>query len=182
MLQHLTRCTWTQRRLMKAGSTVALAGVLLMLAGCGFALRGSDPAMSQLESIQLTATNQYGPLVLAVEKSLQLRDVKVNADNGSTYHLYLVGERSTRRPVSTTSQISVAEYELQLEIDFQLQDPAGDWVLPLTTMVDERIYSFDRGSFIGNSAEEALLIREMQADLINRMISRVSAAIDGDKR
>jgi outer membrane lipopolysaccharide assembly protein LptE/RlpB len=62
-----------------------------------------------------------------------------------------------------------------------LQDPAGDWVLPLTTMVDERIYSFDRGSFIGNSEEEALLIREMQAELIDRMISRVSAAIDGDK-
>jgi LPS-assembly lipoprotein len=154
-----------------------LAGLLLLLVSCGFALRGSDPAVSQLASIRLTATSQYGAVVQAVEKSLLLRDVVVNPGKGAVYHLHLVGERSSRRPVSTTSQISVAEYELRLEIDFQLQDPAGDLVLPLTTMVAERIYSFDRGSFIGNSEEETLLIRDMQADLIERLIDRVAATV-----
>jgi LPS-assembly lipoprotein len=162
---------------MKVVSAMILVGLLLLISGCGFALRGSGSTVIQLKSIQLTATNQYGPLVMAVEKSLQLRGVEVNSDEVGAYQLDLVSERSSRRAVSTTSQISVAEYELQLDVDFQLQDAAGNWVLPLTTVVTERTYSFDRGSFIGNSEEETLLSGEMQADLIDRMISRVLAAI-----
>jgi LPS-assembly lipoprotein len=166
--------------LLKVVSAIALTATLLVVAGCGFALRGSDPTVSQLKSIRLTATNQYGPLVMAVEKSLQGRDVEVNSDEAGAYHLHIVGERSSRRAVSTTSQISVAEYELQVDVDFQLKDALGDWVLPLTTVVAERTYSFDRGSFMGNSEQERLLMGEMQVDLIDRMISRVSVAVRND--
>jgi LPS-assembly lipoprotein len=180
MQQLLFRRVQTQQSLRKLVSTLVLAGMLLIVSGCGFALRGSDPAVSQLKSIQLTATNQYGPLVIAVQKSLQGRGIKVNSDDPGVYLLHLVGERSTRRAVSTTNQISVAEYELQLDVDFHLRNPAGDLTLPLTTVVAERTYSFDRGSFIGNSEQETLLTSEMQADLIGRMISRVSAAIQND--
>jgi len=154
-----------------------LIALVSALAGCGFQLRGSADSATVLTAFDVSATQTYGELVTNVERTLTQQGIAVNPKGGADYRLHLLGERATRRSVSTTNQVSVAEYVLLLAIDFQLFDRAGDQLLPLTTISAERIYSFDRGSFVGSSEEEALLGREMQADIIQQIFQRLDATL-----
>jgi len=154
-----------------------LIALVSALAGCGFQLRGSADSATVLTALDVSATQTYGELVTNVERTLTQQGIAVNPKGGADYRLHLLGERATRRSVSTTNQVSVAEYVLLLAIDFQLFDGAGDQLLPLTTISAERIYSFDRGSFVGSSEEEALLGREMQADIIQQIFQRLDATL-----
>jgi LPS-assembly lipoprotein len=149
-----------------------LIALVSVLAGCGFQLQGSADSVADV-----SATQTYGELVTNVERTLTQQGIAVNPEGGADYRLHLLGERATRRSVSTTNQVSVAEYVLLLAVDFELFDRAGDRLLPLTTISVERVYSFDRGSFVGSSEEEALLSREMQADIIQQILRRLEASL-----
>ena len=154
-----------------------LIGLTCLLASCGFQLRGSAGSAVELTALDVSATYAYGQLATEVERTLRQQGIAVNPDGGADYSLHLFDERATRRSVSTTNQVSVAEYMLMLTVDFELLDGAGDPVLPLTTISAERIYSYDRGSFVGNSEEEAMLSREMQADIIQQILRRIEATV-----
>lgn len=154
-----------------------LIALVSVLAGCGFQLRGSADSVAVLTALDVSATQTYGELVTNVERTLTQQGIAVNPEGGADYRLHLLGERATRRSVSTTNQVSVAEYVLLLAVDFELFDRAGDRLLPLTTISVERVYSFDRGSFVGSSEEEALLSREMQADIIQQILRRLEASL-----
>ena len=154
-----------------------LIALVSVLAGCGFRLRGSADSVAVLTALDVSATQTYGELVTNVERTLTQQGIAVNPEGGADYRLHLLGERATRRSVSTTNQVSVAEYVLLLAVDFELFDRAGDRLLPLTTIITERIYSFDRGSFVGSNEEEALLGREMQADIIQQILRRLDATL-----
>jgi|FLOH01.1.fsa_nt_gi LPS-assembly lipoprotein len=154
-----------------------LIALVSVLAGCGFQLQGSADSVAVLTTLDVSATQTYGELVTNVERTLTQQGIAVNPEGGADYRLRLLGERATRRSVSTTNQVSVAEYVLLLAVDFELFDRAGDRLLPLTTISVERVYSFDRGSFVGSSEEEALLSREMQADIIQQILRRLEASL-----
>ena len=154
-----------------------LIALVSVLAGCGFQLRGSADSVAVLTTLDVSATQTYGELVTNVERTLTQQGIAMNPEGGADYRLHLLGERATRRSVSTTNQVSVAEYVLLLAVDFELFDRAGDRLLPLTTISVERVYSFDRGSFVGSSEEEALLSREMQADIIQQILRRLEASL-----
>jgi LPS-assembly lipoprotein len=154
-----------------------LIALVSVLAGCGFQLQGSADSVAVLTTLDVSATQTYGELVTNVERTLTQQGIAVNPEGGADYRLHLLGERATRRSVSTTNQVSVAEYVLLLAVDFELFDRAGDRLLPLTTISVERVYSFDRGSFVGSSEEEALLSREMQADIIQQILRRLEASL-----
>ena len=154
-----------------------LIALVSVLAGCGFQLQGSADSVAVLTTLDVSATQTYGELVTNVERTLTQQGIAVNPEGGADYRLHLLGERATRRSVSTTNQVSVAEYVLLLAVDFELFDRAGDRLLPLTTISVERVYSFDRGSFVGSSEEEALLSREMQAHIIQQILRRLEASL-----
>jgi LPS-assembly lipoprotein len=154
-----------------------LIALVSVLAGCGFQLQGSADSVAVLTTLDVSATQTYGELVTNVERTLTQQGIAMNPEGGADYRLHLLGERATRRSVSTTNQVSVAEYVLLLAVDFELFDRAGDRLLPLTTISVERVYSFDRGSFVGSSEEEALLSREMQADIIQQILRRLEASL-----
>ena len=153
-----------------------LAGLVWLLAGCGLQLRGSGESAGQLQALDVSATNAYGQLVRVMRQTLASRGVVVDPADGAAYQLQLLGERAIRRAVSTTSQISVAEYVLRLEVDFELFDQAGASIMPLSTISAERIYSFDRSNFGGSSEEEVLLNQEMQVDIVQQIIRRAEVA------
>ncbi len=50
-------------------------------------------------------------------------------------------------------------------------------VLPTTTLVTERIYSFDTESFVGSSEEEEMLSEEMRTDIANRLLRRFASSL-----
>ena len=128
-----------------------LIGLLSLVTSCGFQLRGDIDSRVGLVALDVSATHTYGQLATEMTRTLAQQGITVNPKEGADYRLHLLGERASRRAISTTNQVTVAEYLLQLTVDFELLNSAGDSVLPVTSLMVERVYSFDRGSFVGSS-------------------------------
>jgi len=79
--------------------------------------------------------------------------------------------------VATTSTISVAEYELRLEVEIALENATGDIVIPSTSVVTERTFTFNNSSLVGSNEEQATLLEEMRSDLVLQIMRRVDASV-----
>ncbi|MCH7744303.1 MAG: hypothetical protein IIB71_16795 [Proteobacteria bacterium] len=150
----------------------------LWIGGCGFQLRGAGGFEAALSAIYVSVNNKYGDLHQHLVRSLTRSGITVVSRAGdAAYRLSINAERVIRRAVATTSTISVAEYELRLEVDMVLQNTAGESVIPLITLATERIYTFDRSSLVGSNEEETILLEEMRADLVLQIIRRLDATV-----
>lgn len=150
--------------------------ILSLVSGCGFHLRGSQGVGLSIERIHVSGTNAYGDFVRELKRSLQSGGTEVvEASGDAPFSLRVMGENTTRRAVATTTDITVSEYELRMEVDFELLGTGGESLIEPTELVAERIYVFDRTSLVGSSEEEELLKEEMRRDLVRQMIQRVNA-------
>jgi len=153
--------------------------LLSLIAGCGFHLRGSQGDDVVLERIHISSTNARDEFVRELKDSLQRRNMTVVDERAdASYSLRVSPERTSRRAVATSSDVTVSEYELRMAVEFELFDTGGEPVIESTEIIAERIFVFDRNSLTGTGEEEELLKEEMRRDLVRQMIRRVNAAVN----
>ena len=158
---------------------IALFSMLSVLAGCGFALRNTAEFDLVVESMNVSSANAYSDFSRELERLVESRDIAL-VSTGADYSVRVLSENTSRRPVSTTADISVADYELRLEIQFAAADEKGKPIIRPTVISTERIYSFDRTSLVGSAEEEQVLIAEMRRDLAAQLLRRFSAVLRQD--
>jgi LPS-assembly lipoprotein len=144
------------------------------LASCGFHLRGPQPlAFSSL----YVGANQYSDLGSALRRQVILSGtttVEEDEAKAEARLQILVNER-TREILSLTATGKVREYELEQRIRFRLVNQAGDELLPPTNLIARREYTFNDELILGKEQEEALLFRDMEADLVQQLMRRLAA-------
>lgn len=149
-----------------------------MLSGCGFHLRGTQGFEVSVDNLYLSVGNAYRDLRNELTATFEAFEVTlVDSPRNAEYVLEVFRERTVRRAVSTTDTISVAEYEVRLEIDIGVSNRYGELLLPETTLIAERIYSFDNTSLVSNNEEEELLVEEMRRNLVVQIVRRVDVAV-----
>ena len=185
MLTHFySRINFARNRLGNAADqkrsvarVVIVAVIALVISGCGFQLRGTGQTTILLESVYLNAIDNSGALARELIDSLEQSGVEFTSNGNAQVSIRLDRERFSRRPVSTTGQINVAEYELTLEVGFEVLTRGGDVLIPPTRIRTERIYTFDSSSLVGSNEEESLLNEEMRRDVIGQLLQRINASM-----
>ena len=185
MLTHFySRVNFARNRLGNAADqkrsvarVVIVAVIALVISGCGFQLRGTGQTTILLESVYLNAIDNSGALARELIDSLEQSGVEFTSNGNAQVSIRLDRERFSRRPVSTTGQINVAEYELTLEVGFEVLTRGGDVLIPPTRIRTERIYTFDSSSLVGSNEEESLLNEEMRRDVIGQLLQRINASM-----
>ena len=185
MLTHFySRINFARNRLGNApdqkrsvARVVIVAVIALVISGCGFQLRGTGQTTILLESVYLNAIDNSGALARELIDSLEQSGVEFTSNGNAQVRIRLDRERFSRRPVSTTGQINVAEYELTLEVGFEVLTRGGDVLIPPTRIRTERIYTFDSSSLVGSNEEESLLNEEMRRDVIGQLLQRINASM-----
>lgn len=156
---------------------------VFVLSSCGFHLRGSGQISTQLDVLHVTAINAYGELVQKLESVLTRSGVAIERNKSlAPYSLRIISEKNTRRAATTTSRITVAEYELRLVVEIQLENRAGDLIMAPSSLVTERVYTLDQANLLGSNEEEELLRQEMQDEIIEQIIRRVKAITRSRKK
>lgn len=166
-----------QRRafLALAASSASLA--LISLNGCGFALRKApDFAFSTLYS----GLPESSPLGVELRRSLQsTRKVKVISDarriNEAQVILDVLLEQREKVVLSLNAAGQVREFQLRLRFGFKLRTPAGKELIPATEIALQRDISFNESAVLAKEAEEALLYRDMQSDVVQQIMRRLAA-------
>ena len=174
MVARTSRSTVSRRSLLASLGITGLAA----LAGCGFKLRGvpefafrtlyiAAPSGSPLaRELRRTLQAAGGQLTLLTEPA-QLPQAQAVLD--------LLQAQQERNVVGLTASGQVRELQLRLRIKFKLRTPAGDELIPETELLQQRDISYSETIALAKEAEEALLYRSMQTDLVQQLTRRLAA-------
>jgi len=59
---------------------------------------------------------------------------------------------------------------MSLEVSFAARDGAGNELIARRALATQRVFRLDRDNIVGSSEEQALLLREMRTDIVERII------------
>lgn len=166
-----------QRRslLSLMASTAALS--TLSLGGCGFALRKAPNfAFTTLYS----SLAETSPLGVELRRSLEsTRKVKVITDgrqiNEAQVVLDVLLDQREKVVLSLNAAGQVREFQLRMRFRFRLRTLAGKELIPDTEIMQQRDISFNESAVLAKEAEENLLYRDMQSDIVQQVMRRLAA-------
>ncbi|MFZ3141058.1 LPS assembly lipoprotein LptE [Polaromonas sp.] len=169
-----------QRRafLVFAASSAPLA--LASLSGCGFALRKAPNfAFTTLYS----GLAESSPLGVELRRSLESTGkVKVITDarrlSEAQVILDVLQDQREKVVLSLNSSGQVREFQLRLRFTFRLRTLAGKELIPATEIALQRDISFNESAVLAKEAEETLLYRDMQSDVVQQIMRRLAAVKD----
>ena len=160
----------------------AVALLALLASGCGFQLRRWDVG-SAFQSVRINAERGVD-LDRDLRQALESAGVAISEDADVT--VSLARQRAERRSAATTRTGRTAEYELSLQIQFAVAGAEGEEIAQARVLRSERVVRLDQDHIVGSSEEQALVEREMRADLVQRMmralgtLSRARSAAGSD--
>jgi LPS-assembly lipoprotein len=149
----------------------------IALSACGFHLR--EPAKLPFKTIYLGFS---GNSSLGAELKRYLRVSDVNVLESATQAeavLQVLNDSREKKILTLTTSGTVSEYSLYQRFTFQLKNNQGVVIIPPATIVLKRDITYDANQALAKEAEEALLYRDMQSDLVQQIIRRLAASKPG---
>jgi len=157
--------------------TIPLLIALLLLAACGFHLRGYHrPSHVSAASVYLdTADNGY--IAQSVRDQLRGGDTKVVKKAGEAqYVLHLARQKLVRRVLSVSPKTGKAEeYEITLSTLMTITGPDGEILADKEPVHATRDYTFDANAVLGKSSEEEVLQQNLADQIADDILSRLEA-------
>jgi LPS-assembly lipoprotein len=158
----------------RAAAALLVAGAV---AGCGFQLRGANGTYTMpFQSIYLGFPDTSA-LGTELKRNLRATDQVVIADKAeqAEAQFVLLGEVRNKSILSLNSLGRVREYLLSYTVSYTVRDARGAVLVPPTEISLRRNMAFDETQVLAKESEEALLYRDMQADLVQQIMRRLAA-------
>jgi LPS-assembly lipoprotein len=156
-------------------SRAVLAGAMAaLLAACGFHLRGQ--AQMPFETLYIPGNN---PLVVELKRNVAAASKTRLVDNPRDAQAVFGFTQELRDKVilSFSAAGRVSEYQLRYRVGFRVTDPKGVQVyLPTSEIQLTRDMAYSDAQVLAKEAEEALLYRDMQGDMVQQIMRRLVAA------
>ena len=109
-----------------------------------------------------------------IEASTSTRVVATAAEAQAT--LIVLGDLSQKKIMSLNSAGRVREYQLERTFVFMVANAAGQQFVPQSTIRITREMTFDDAAVLSKQAEETLLWRDIQNDMVQQLMRRLAAA------
>lgn len=147
----------------------------LLLAGCGFQLRGAATLPYESLYVQAPVGSQFAvQFRRVITAGGGTRVVDNPKDAAAT--LILVNELREKSILSLSGAGRVSEYQLRYRMSYRLIDKGAAETIPMTEIVLTRDFSFSDTSTLSKESEEALLFRDMQNDAVQQLVRRLQIA------
>ncbi len=151
--------------------------LLLCLAGCGFHLRGADGALATPFKTLYVALDSRSPLGVELARNLRASGGTqlVASAKEAQATLEILQDARNKTVLSLNSAGRVREFALTHQLRFRVIDNLGKELLLPTEINLRRTISFNEAQVLAKEAEEALLFRDMQTDMVQQILRRLSA-------
>ncbi len=154
---------------------LATLALVATLAACGFQLRGAYTLPFATLHVELPESSELHALIKRnVEASSSTRVLE--SAKSADAKLRILSNAQTKQVLSTNAAGQVREYELIRSFGFQLVDKDNRALLPPSQIVIRRDITYSDAQVLSKEAEETLLWRDMQNDLVQQLMRRLSAA------
>jgi len=164
---------------MKRVNSIPLAlAACLLLAACGFQLRGADSVGLGAERIYLD-TSGAGDTGREVREQLRLTDTTLTETAGDAdYILRINNQRFDREVLSVSPRTgNVEEYELILSAMLSVATGKGETRINNELLAATRDLIFDETAVIATGDEQELLREEMTRQIADQALLRARAVI-----
>ncbi len=163
---------------VKARLTGLIVFCLLVVAGCGFHLRGAgqtDAWPAELQKLQLRFGGSVDRDFRALLRNRLVDGYGVEIVNEDAPKLVISGVIRGRRVLSLGATGKVSEYLLRFRASFAVLNRDGELLVEKQTVRLQREFSFDSTNILAIEVEEARLSEQMQSDAVRRILRRVIA-------
>ena len=154
----------------------ALAALLCLLpAACGFQLRGSADVPFQTIYVPLVSAGGIG---LELKRNIQAGTSAKVVDEAKDAEAVMefTAEAREKEILSLTGTGRVREFQLRYRVGFRVHNGKGlDFIAP-TSVTLVRDITFNDSDVLAKESEEQLLYRDMQSDMVQQIMRRLSAA------
>lgn len=148
--------------------------VLLLAAGCGFRLRGT----ADVPFTTLYVPNATTGLALDLKRNVLAGTSARVVDDPKAAEAVLVflEEAREKEILSLTGAGRVREFQLRYRVTFRVHDGKGANYVAQNTIQLVRDVTFSDSAILAKEAEEQLLFRDMQSDMVQQIMRRLAAA------
>ena len=143
-------------------------------AGCGFHLRGT----ADLPFSSVYVPGASGGIALDLSRNLRAGTSVKLVDNPKQAEAILefTGETRAKEILSLTGTGRVREFRLRYRVGFRVHDGKGNDYVPQSTLELTRDVTFNDADVLAKESEEQLLYRDMQGDMVQQIMRRLSSA------
>ena len=171
----------TTRRLSipsSARSLIATVAAVLVLAGCGFHLRGSTELPFRTLWVGFSDASPLGTEFKRYVRGGTSTTI-VEDPTKADAKLEVLSEAREREILSLDATGQAREYTLFYIFVFHVDDGHGRDFIPPTRITLRRDITVDNNTILAKQAEEELLYRDMQSDLVQQLLRRLAAVKPG---
>lgn len=162
-----------RRNLLVLAAAAAVGG------GCGFRLRQAPDFA--LRSLRLPVSNT--PLMQELRLNLVGAGIRVITDPADSATvdgvLEILVDQREKVVVGLSTAGQVREFQLRVRLKFRLRSTQGQDLIDETELLQQRDISFSETAALAKEAEEILLYRSMQTDLVQQVMRRLAAVRPG---
>lgn len=163
------------RRREVLGTLTALSA--LALAGCGFKLRQAPTLAFTSLYVGAAEGSLFGNELKRSLASLGSLQLVSDAQLKQTAQVLLevLQEQREKKVVGVNAAGQVREFQLRIRVKFKLVTPQGKELIEDTELLQQRDISFNESAVLAKEAEEGLLYRAMQTDIVQQLLRRLAA-------
>ena len=157
-------------------SRVSLLVCTLALAACGFHLRQSAALPASMQRMHLSVSGG-GDLQRNLARALEGSGVTVEDEGGpGIAELKIPVAQFSTDTLSVSGGARVTEYTVRYQVRFDVEDGAGQALVPQQRIDMSRDYSYDATNTIGNQAQVEEIQRSLNDDMVQAILFRLQAA------
>ncbi|MBQ0795650.1 LPS assembly lipoprotein LptE [Zhongshania sp.] len=151
-----------------------IAAACLILAGCGFALRGDSSIDATLQPIYVASDRESQELSSSLKRQFAINDVAVSKRRKDAKLIVIVKLLDEeKRSVALDREARDAEYALFESASIELQSPDGTNLRGPHTLQQRRLIVNDPDNPVGEETESTIVRAEMREQLSIRLARQV---------
>jgi len=162
-------------RIILHSSSFMLLAATLLVAACGFQLRGTATLPFNSMYVQAAPTSVFAIQVrraVAAASDTRITDRPEQAE----VILQITSELQEKQILSLSTGGRVREFQLRYRVSFRLTDSKNREHIPASEILLRRDYTFNDSQILAAESEEALLYRDMRNDAVSQLMRRLRAA------
>ncbi len=161
----------------KLARLAVLLGIPLLLAGCGFHLRGPAHLPAAMQRTYIADAGGDTELVRELRRNLITPTTKVTGDaTTATAVLNILKSQRFQRVLSVSNTGQPLEYQVAYEVQFSLTAAGGKTLLAAQTLTLTRNYAYDVANVIGDTEQANVLYKALEDDMAQLILFRLEAA------
>lgn len=151
----------------------ALLVVGLALTGCGFQMRQDLALPPALQTLRLDVADPFSPLERDLAAALERSGATITRRPEAPRVSIPVNALSTQVQ-SIGDAARVTEYVVRYRVEVQVFAADGSELLPRTIVELDRDFTYDETQALGAAAEEELLRKELQREMVREILRRIA--------